>query len=99
MSDDINSTWLGRAAEEADICLNVLFLDGAPGETVSVHAARARPARWARVLCWILGVLVQRNHCDLALTSAPTPKGAAIRAGALILAVLGVLWWIIWRFV
>jgi hypothetical protein len=66
---------------------------------VSIHAAQARHARWARVLCWILGKIVQRDHCDLVLTSAPTPAGAAARAGALILTVFTVLIWTIWRFV
>ena len=88
-------------ARDADVEANVVALDGAPGVTVSTHAALAaqRGEWWGVALCAVLSVLVQRDHCVLCLDPAalPTPASVYVRAGlsfattfAVILA--GVVW-------
>lgn len=66
---------------EIDVLLNVLT-GGNRNETVSIRIAKAAAAGGfkARLLCWLLSVLVERNHCTKALSSQPTKPLAAIRA-------------------
>lgn len=44
------------------------LVGGAPGETISGRAGRARDKghRWGRILCWMLGK-IDKNHCTLAV--------------------------------
>jgi hypothetical protein len=54
---------------------------GAPNETISERAAKARNAgrKWGCVLCWLLD-RVQKGHCDNALT-AKIGEGAIVPDG------------------
>lgn len=55
--------------------LNVIFLFGAPNETVSMHAAKARDAdkKWGCVLCGFLDALFI-DHCNNVLAGSKTGK-------------------------
>ncbi len=58
--------------------LNVILLFGAPNETISLHAAKARDAdkNWGCVLCSILdGIWV--DHCNNVLAGSKTGKNAS----------------------
>ena len=54
---------------------------------------RAEGARWACALCRVLDVLVERDHCTKTLDPAEIELPAALRAGAALLALLGLLIW------
>jgi len=73
-----------------DEFLNCLLFAGNPQQTISVHAAlAARQGKlWGCLLCRILSALVQPNHCADSLTENATPTSAALKAGALLSAIL-----------
>ena len=79
-----------------DRALAAMFCGAKHGETVSVMAAEAQLAgkRWGCWLCRFLSVVVEPNHCGLALASddAPTARPAAYRAGALLFLLALALW-------
>jgi hypothetical protein len=77
---------LGVALDET---LNVLLLNGDPGQTISYHAAIAEEdgRRWGCWLCWALARLIQPRHCPLQLEPGAEPTSAALRAGVLLVAV------------
>lgn len=81
--------WLQRVGLAIDELLNVLVFNGRPDQTISLHAAiSARGGkRWACVLCRLLSLLVERDHCEKQFQPGPTPLTAALRA-ATCLAVL-----------
>jgi hypothetical protein len=56
---------------------------GLPNQTVSLRCAVAnrQGKRWARVMCWFLSWAVQRDHCELQFTNAPSPWWVYVRAG------------------
>jgi hypothetical protein len=90
------STYLGRVFDALDVLLNALVYPGARlKQTISVHAAldRRKGKRVGCILCAILGVLVQPRHCDQALTQAPMPAGAAVRAALLLAAIWSLIGW------
>ena len=66
------------------------------GETVSQLAgAGAAAGRWRWcVLCRVLAVLVERDHCARAIDPAagPTATGPVLRSGVLLFGVLGLAW-------
>jgi hypothetical protein len=88
---------VGIAIDEA---LNVLFFDGQPDETISLHAADAQRAgrRWGCVLCKILSVIVERDHCAKQFLPGTTAPTAALRAG-IALAVLASPLFIIYKLI
>ena len=72
----------------------MLLLDGSETQTCSLHAAIAwrEGKRWGCVLCWILGKLVETDHCAKQLEPYTEQQPAMLRAGALILMVCGLLY-------
>jgi hypothetical protein len=84
-----------RVGIEIDTFCNVVFLGGALGQTVSLHAALAnRDGKpWGCVFCRFLSVVVQRDHCADQFLAGPTPGGAYVRAGMAFLAAFVAAWW------
>lgn len=78
---------VGVAEDEA---LNVIWLDGRPDQTISLHAAleARKGTRWACILCRILSVAIEKDHCEKQFTRAPTSTLAAIRAFLALLVLL-----------
>ena len=82
---------LGR---EFDVWCNVTFWGGKPDQTVSEHAAldalAGKPT--GCILCAILSVLVQWQHCPKTLQpGVTTPASAYARAGLCFIALLGAI--------
>lgn len=96
----ILDTYAGRVGRELDVFLNVVALGGAPGETVSTHAAEAavKGQRWACVLCRWLALTVETAHCPKTLAGATvSPRAgllAAIQLFAVALTLSGTGWWL-----
>lgn len=90
-------SYIARVGFETDVWLNVVFYDGQQGETISQHAARDH--KWTGcVLCWLLGILIERNHCAKTIDpTAITSTGAAIRSLAVISAAFGFVIWALSR--
>lgn len=84
---------LRRAGVALDIWLNTHVFRGRPGESISVHADRARTQGnpVGCLLCWFLSIVVQPKHCSLAFAGVATPPAAALRAGVLLLLLTGAL--------
>lgn len=80
-----------RVGLAVDELLNVVFFDGEPYETISFHAAVAAQSkkRWGCILCKVLDVVVEKNHCANQLTSGPSTPLTAFRA---FLAIGAALW-------
>lgn len=78
--------------------LDVLAFDGKADMTVSTHAALAARAgkRWGCVLCAVLSVLVQHDHCEKTLTDAPLSTFDCLRAFFWITCVLAIPVTLIW---
>ena len=76
-----------RAGYALDLALNTWLLNGDPRVAISSNTAQRRldGARWACVLCRVLDVVVERDHCTKALGGQPTARPAAIRAGVALL--------------
>lgn len=92
MSDNFTKTWAGRVGMAFDRLCNAVVFDGSDTETVSHHTAIAAQEgkAWGCVGCWLLGVLVQKNHCGLTLDpSIPETTSGALRAGLVMAAATG----------
>jgi hypothetical protein len=78
---------IGVAIDES---LNVIFFNGQPNETISGHAAVAQQdgKRWACVLCKILDVVIEPNHCANQFNSTPTGALVALRSVVALCALL-----------
>jgi hypothetical protein len=93
-TDDNYPVRVGVAIDEM---LNVIFFNGQPYQTISGHAALAAQAGqpWACLLCKILNVIVERDHCQKQFDSQPTKTLVAIRSVvalmALALPILGLI--------
>ena len=57
--------WFVRLMIALDACVQVVFLYGIPGETISARAGKAqrRGKTWGCILCRMLD-LIDTNHCD-----------------------------------
>jgi len=80
--------------ETFDKWCNAVFWGGSPDQTVSEHAALdARAGLWPGcILCAVLAVLVQWQHCSKTLDpNASTPTSAYVRAGLCFVILLGLL--------
>ena len=93
--------WCTRVGEEWDVFLNVLFLNGYPGESISRHAAGgARDGKrgWC-LLCRWFSLTVETDHCAKTLLGEALKTGVAFRAGFQLLFValaIGAFWkWVI----
>ena len=77
----IDSELLKDAGVDLDETANVLMA-GQAGQTISLRCAiAAREGKaWGCVMCKLLAVVVQPNHCALQFTSTPLPWWAALRA-------------------
>lgn len=74
--------WLKQFGLLEDETVNVMFLDGRANETVSLHAAdEEHTAIWARLLCALLSVIVQRHHCAKQRAGLPMSAPSYVRAG------------------
>lgn len=97
MADENSMTesYFQRIGLAVDELFNVVWFNGRPDQTISLHAAldQRKGKRWACVLCRILDVLVERNHCANQFVEGPTGTAAAIRSilalGALFLPFYG----------
>jgi hypothetical protein len=65
--DTVKEPWWKRVLIAGDQFLNVLLINGAPGETMSSHAGRAEAAGhwWGKILSQFLNY-IQLNHCAIA---------------------------------
>lgn len=100
-------TWLsnlGRQIEtdarDADVTYSVL-LGGKVGQTLSMRAALgARDGKrgWC-VLCALLSVLVQRDHCRVTLDGGPMPWMVYVRAAICFVAATALVLWGAWALI
>lgn len=69
-----------------DEFLNVLILNGDPGDTMSDHAAVAQRdgKRWGCWFCDFLSVTVETQHCPKTLAGENMTRLAALKAGAML---------------
>lgn len=89
-----------------DRALAAMFCRAKRGETVSLMAAQDQRdgGRWGCRMCWLLNLVVERNHCAITLRDEDRTVGiSAWRAGlALLFGVLlptSWLCWAAWHFV
>ena len=73
-----------------DRALAALFCGAKAGETISLVMARGQEAkrRWPCFVCKVLHWIVERGHCPNVLAGLTTSQPAALRAGALMLALI-----------
>jgi|WetSurMetagenome_2_1015567.scaffolds.fasta_scaffold13380_8 hypothetical protein len=69
------------------------LIGGSPDQTVSMHCAVSwRDGRpFGCIMCWLLSVFVQRDHCAKQFDDQPTDVFSFIRAGLAFFFVLGSL--------
>lgn len=86
--------YIQRIGLAVDELLNVIWFSGRPDQTISVHAAleQRKGTRWACVLCKILDVLVERDHCPKQFTEGPTGIVAGIRSILALIVLLLPFW-------
>jgi hypothetical protein len=89
----ITDTYLGRVGEELDRFINVTVLDGAVGQTVSMHAAAdaGQGKLWACMLCRWLSWTVETDHCRKTLQGEAVKTMTGVRAGVQLIALATVL--------
>ena len=83
-----------RAGYMLDCFLCALF--GGPENTpISLEAARAkdRGARWGCIMCRFLSWTVERHHCAKQLHGIAVQRWAALRAGLMLAALFGVVFY------
>jgi hypothetical protein len=92
--------WADTAGYQLDCLLNALFLGGERNQTVSLHADRARMQHkaWGCVLCRVLAVLVQPDHCQKQGDGQPESTEAAVRAALAMLFFCAVFYLIVRQF-
>ena len=74
--------YIQRIGLAVDELFNVIWFNGRPDQTISLHAAldQRKGKRWACILCRILDVMVEHNHCANQFIEGPTGTAAAIRS-------------------
>lgn len=87
-----------NAGDALDCLLNVLLLNGDKRQSISQNTAQRalQGAGWACVLCRLLDVIVERDHCAKSLGPEPTSLPASIRSGIALVALCFALW-LCWR--
>lgn len=66
-----------------DETLNTIYFDGRANQTLSLHAALAakKGKRWGCILCKILNILVEKDHCLNTLLNKPMSALDLVKAG------------------
>lgn len=92
------SAWVASRAMQMGIIedetLNTLYFDGRANQTLSLHAALAekKGKRWGCILCNILNVLVEKDHCLNTLLNKPMSVWDCVKALFYITIALGAPW-------